>query len=216
MRGRRARARAIISRCRCPPESVPPPSVMRVCRPIGMSAMSAASPAARAAVIAASSESGVPLPMFSSSDPDITAPALHYHAELPADGAPVEPRQVAAIEGDDARLRLREAQQEADKSRLARAGGPDHRHVTRPGLARIDTSRRITGRPGPYRNVTPCTSILPCNGPGASRPLVSSGAVFQYQLRALVERIRPRMAGSTPVSDTMAAVNCPKAALKAA
>lgn len=49
IRGLGAMARAIISRCLCPPEMPPEPSEMSVCMPIGMRRMSSAMPASSAA-----------------------------------------------------------------------------------------------------------------------------------------------------------------------
>ena len=47
--GRGAMARAIISRCRCPPEMPPLPSEISVCMPMGIRRMASAMPAISAA-----------------------------------------------------------------------------------------------------------------------------------------------------------------------
>ena len=65
-----AMARAIISRCFCPPEMPPAPSEIMVCMPMGMSRMSSASPASSAASQASASvRPGAEMAMFSNSEP---------------------------------------------------------------------------------------------------------------------------------------------------
>ena len=63
-------ARAIISRCFCPPETPPPPSEITVCMPIGISRMSSAIPAVSAASHASFSVScGAEIVMFEKMSP---------------------------------------------------------------------------------------------------------------------------------------------------